>query len=89
VIASLKDLERLLKLCRKQGVTELTIGEVSLKLGDLPVEASGNSHLPTEDHLMTDPYAGFPQGDLTPEQLMFYSAGGIPSEDPELKKGDV
>ena len=32
---------------------------------------------------------GFPQGILTPEQLMFYSAGGLPEDDPFLKKEEA
>lgn len=40
MISTLKDLEKLLKLCRKQGVTELDLHGVSFKLGDLPVDQS-------------------------------------------------
>ena len=36
---------------------------------------------PTSDN----PWADFPDGELTPEQLMFYSAGGKPEEDPYRK----
>ena len=85
MIESLKDLERLLKLCRKQGVTEIKLGEVELKLGDLPVnELNSISGDSTESQ---DAYAGFPQGELTPEQLIFYSSGGAPEDDPALKTG--
>ena len=83
MITSLKDLEKLLRLCRKQGVTEIKLGEVELKLGDLPPEARGSveqSEIPTEN-----PYANFPSGELTPEQLMFYSSGGKPEDDPYRK----
>jgi hypothetical protein len=78
MIENLKDLEKLLKICRKQGVQEIDLGTIKLKLGDLPQE-------PTEDNLSednSDPYAKFPQGTLTPEQLAFYSAGGHPDDDP-------
>ncbi len=78
MIESLKDLEKLLKLCRKQGVTEIKLGVVELKLGDLPIEHSGKL---IADEL--DPLANFPQGELTPTQLAFYSAGGAPENDPE------
>ena len=39
MVETLKDLERLLKLLRKQGVTEFNQGELHLKLGELPHEA--------------------------------------------------
>ena len=36
VIPNVKELEKLLKMCRKQGVTELTAEGFSFKFGDLP-----------------------------------------------------
>lgn len=80
MIESLRDLEKLLKLCRKQGVLEIKLGSVELKLGDLPTE---NGTTSTEAEA---PYQGFPQGELTPEQLIFYSSGGLPENDPYLKE---
>jgi hypothetical protein len=64
MIESLKDLERLLKICRKQGVTEIKLGTVDLKFGDMPKDATDTED--TQDS---------PDGILTPEQLAFYSAG--------------
>lgn len=83
MIDNLKDLEKLLKLCRKQGVTDLTLGQISLKLGDLPQEPG--QEISYEDAQL-DPYAGFPSGLLTPEQEAFYASGGLPSEDPFRKQ---
>lgn len=40
MIESLKDLKNLLKLCRQNGVTEITVGSCSLKLGEPPVSAN-------------------------------------------------
>ena len=80
----IKELEKLLKLCRKQGVTEITLDGVAFKLGDLPQE-QGKSYQETDP---VDPYKNFPMGDLTPEQLMFYSAGGLPEQDPVLNGGN-
>lgn len=77
MITSLKDLEKLLKLCRKQGVTEIKLKDIEFKLGDIPMEKSGT--LIADE---TDPLSNFPQGELTPDQLMFYSAGGKPEDDP-------
>jgi len=81
MIQNLKDLEKLFKLCRKQGVTELDLGEVKFKLGELPYEADSNQKNLADDPA-EDPYKDFPQGALTPEQLMFYSSGGDPKDDP-------
>ncbi len=80
MISTLKDLEKLLKLCRKQGVDEIKLGDVSLKFGELPLERRQSADEPQAD----DPLEGFPEGMLTPEQLMFYSSGGLPKDDPIL-----
>jgi hypothetical protein len=85
MINDLKDLKSLLKLCRTQGVTEIELGTVKIKLGDLPVDNNGKTIIDNETSLTDNPYANFPDGILTPEQLMFYSSGGLPEEDPALK----
>lgn len=79
MIESLKDLEKLLKLCRKQGVLDIKLGQVEFRLGDLPAMRPGD--VEAEE----SPYSNFPQGELTPEQLIFYSSGGLPQDDPALK----
>lgn len=82
VVQDLKELKSLLLLCRKQGVTEITLGEVHIKLGDLPSEGT-SSHVSSIEEVPSDnPYAAFPQGPLSPEQLMYYSSGGLPESDP-------
>ncbi len=61
----LSELTAFLKICRKQGVLEIKYGDVSVKLGDTPKKSkddADNQDIPTDE--------------LTPEQLMFYSAGG-------------
>ncbi len=83
MIENFKDLEKLLKLCRKQGVTEIDLHGVKLKLGDLPNDESRSASISDQE----DPLKNFPQGVLTDEQLMFYSAGGVPENDPELAQG--
>lgn len=65
MIDSKKELAPLLKLCRKFGVSEITIEGISIKFGDMPIRASNS----TEDDESDTPTDG-----LTPEQLMFYSA---------------
>ena len=82
MIDNLKDLQRLLKLCRKQGVKEIKLGAVEIKLGDLPFEVPADVVASAPP---VNPYAGFPDGLLSQEQLMFYSSGGMPDDDPENK----
>jgi len=79
MIENLKELEKLLKLCRKQGVTELSLGQISLKLGELPQREAASGG---EEEIGDDPYAGFPDGPLTPEELTFFANGGLPEDNP-------
>lgn len=67
MIKDLKELQALLKLCRKQGITEIKLEGVEIKFGDLPKKTSDSDE--TEGDIPTD--------ELTPEQLMFFSAGGV------------
>jgi len=67
MINDLKDFEKFLKICRKQGVTEVSIAGTTVKLGDLPIR-SGE---PDSDDIPTD--------ELSTEQLMFYH---VPNERP-------
>lgn len=63
----LAEFKRFLVVCRKQGVTNVTWGEVTVAFGDLPRKQAGD----VED-------APDPETDgLTEEQLAFYSAGGV------------
>jgi len=61
MINDLKDFEKFLKICRKQGVTEVTIKDVVVKLGDLPQKQTDE----VSDEIPTD--------ELSPEELMFYA----------------
>ena len=65
MIKDLSELQKLLKLCRKQGVTDITLGDVTIKFGDAPKRNAADES-DEEPEVET----------LTPEQLMFYSAGG-------------
>jgi hypothetical protein len=77
VIENQKDLEKLLKLCRKQGVTELVLPTVSFKLGELPVKHPTESIEDQED-IFTD----FPDGELSAEELTYFANGGKPQDNP-------
>jgi len=61
MLDDLKEFEKFLKICRKQGVTDVTWNGVAVKLGDLPLKAN-------EDH--SDE---IPTDELTPDQLMYYA----------------
>ncbi len=66
MIKDLKELQALLKLCRKQGVTEINLEGVLIKFGELPKKQTGSED--DGDEIQTD--------EPTDEQLMFLSAGG-------------
>lgn len=83
-IDNLKDLERFFKVCRKQGIVKADLSAMSFEFGDLPEDKDSPASVVESDPV--NPYANFPEGELTPEQLMFYSAGGTPDEDPYLKE---
>ena len=71
MIDSLKDLERLLKLCRKQGVTKITLNAVAFELGELPTKIQSQSidDIETEQESLFDAplapaeYAALANGD--------------------------
>ncbi len=64
MIDNLKEFERFLKLCRKQGVTEASVGGVSVKIGNKPERESSKKKAEESDEIETD--------SLTPDELMFY-----------------
>ncbi len=70
MIESIKDLERLLKLCRKQGVTDISVVGATLKLGELPQKHSHES-IEEQDEPNTDVF----DEPLTPEELIAFSNG--------------
>ena len=66
MLNDLKDLEKFFKICRKQGVTDISINGVSVKFGELPAKNSSSED--TED---------VPTEELTPDQLAFYAVQGV------------
>jgi len=58
----LKELDKFLKLCRKQGVTEIVYEELSVKFGDMPKKGSSSIEEIEESQL---------EGGISDEQLMF------------------
>lgn len=63
MLNDLKELEKLFKICRKQGVLDLSFEGVTVKFGELPTKAGSQS-----EDLEEVPTEG-----LTPEQMMFYA----------------
>lgn len=45
-LPNIKELEKILKLCRKQGITELTMQGMAFKFGDLPLEPGAKTEEP-------------------------------------------
>lgn len=65
MLNDLKEFEKFLKICRKQGVTEVTLAGVAVKLGEMPNKSSAQ-----------DESEEIPTDELSPEQLMFYAVNG-------------
>lgn len=71
----IKDLKVLLRTLRQNGVLSYKTPEIELTLSsEFMIQKPG---APIEQEV------DFPSGELTPEQLLFYSAGGSPADDPE------
>ncbi len=85
MITDIKDLDKLFKLCRKQGITEFKMNGIEIKFGDLPISQSG-SVVSQDEEVTINPYDGFPQDILSPEQLSHYAMGGSVEDDPFIKK---
>lgn len=66
MIKDLKEFEKLLKICQKQGVETLSMGGVSIKFGSLPKRKEGEAE---DSEIQTD--------EPTVEELMNWS---IPRE---------
>ncbi len=60
MINDLKEFEKFLKICRKQGVYEANAGGIFVKIGNRPEKSAedDNEDVPTDG--------------LTPDELMFY-----------------
>lgn len=85
MISDLKDLQKLFKLCRAQGITDFKMSGLEIKFGELP-HAQGSTSMEDSAEIPGNRFANFPQGELTPEQLLFYSSGGLPEDDPFNKE---
>jgi hypothetical protein len=67
-LPNLKDLKAILKLCRAQGVTDITLGALAVKFGDMPYEIKGGERVAVEEE----------QVGPTDEELAMWSAAPDP-----------
>jgi hypothetical protein len=66
VNSDLKDFEKMLKICRKQGVSDLDFNGIKVKFGEMPKTPLSDSD---------SDYSNIETPDaLSPEDLMYYSA---------------
>lgn len=70
MIEDLKDLKALLKLCRSNGVTKITLPSVAFELGDLPVKHPEQSIEDEETDQNPDLFAP-----LSPQEIVQYASG--------------
>lgn len=74
-LPDLKQLGKIIALCRKKGVLEITIDGVTLKLGEAPVSNyKKKASAPTIKDLP------FETDSLTQEQLLMWSVQGLPED---------
>ena len=64
MVKDLKSLKQLLSICRKAGVTEITLDGMNIKFGDEPMQPSNVKSEDEEEQI------------LNPDDLIFYSANG-------------
>ncbi len=76
-----RELKDLLLILRKNGV--LSFEHEGLKLAFSPDAMKLDKPKEVDETVPADKWSNFPVGNLTDEQLAFYSAGGDPSDDPE------
>lgn len=81
-LPELKDLARVIDLCRKKGVSSITIGDMKLEFREEAPVSHYKRKQVKEETDPVNPFVNFPEGELTPEQLMYYSSGGMPENDP-------
>jgi hypothetical protein len=83
-LPDLKHLDKIIALCRKRGVTKITMGDITLELGDSAPETKrakkSDYSLPTGDDTIDSPDS------LTQEQLLNWSIMD-PSHDDREKIG--
>lgn len=89
VIQDLKELEKLIKLCRKTGIDTISIDGITFSLGAQPQSLGAKTKLgqsllrglkEANEYQITED-TKILTSELTPEQLMFYSSQGHEPQD--------
>jgi hypothetical protein len=84
-VSTLKDLDKLIKLCRQRGIQSIKIDNIEMHLGDMPTTYRRQTSVNTKKSLNTqvDNFGEISDNtkietsdELTEEQLLFYSAQG-------------
>jgi hypothetical protein len=86
MIKDLKEFQKLLKICRSQGITDLKYNGLEVKFGELPSTVQSESYREVDEPFV-NPYDDFPDELMSPEQLAYYANGGLPQDDP-FRKGN-
>ncbi len=72
-IKDVKDLQKVIELCRKEGVDKIKVDGIYIELGTAPIPTTKKQTTPQISVGITeDTKVDLPQ-ELTPEQLLFYS----------------
>lgn len=72
MIKDLHDLKKLLKLCAQHGVTEISLGDVRLKLGEAPKIMPGDIEEMDEQDVVSQFEAP-----ISPEELTAFASGAL------------
>lgn len=64
MITNLKEFEKFLKICQKQGVSEASVNGITVKIQDKPKRSRVTAKKQSEDEIETD--------GLSPDELLFY-----------------
>jgi len=80
-LPDLKQLDKIIALCRKRGVSEITVDNMTVKLGDMPSKpGSKKSQASTGSEVMSGIAADFEADGLTQDQLLMWSSQQMTEE---------
>lgn len=68
-LPNLKDLKAILKLCRSQGVNKITLADMAIEFGDMPMTAKDGAMVSVEEDAAVTP---------TDEELAYWSSAPDP-----------
>lgn len=89
-ISNLKDLKKLIQLCRSQGVDAIEVNGIKFGLKDIPkaqkkykhISEPSNSLSPNLDENISIPQMHIDTDELSEEEMLFYSAPSVQTENP-------